>query len=278
VKRGLVRRELAPDVFERRLDRVRQSLAQRDLPALLVYSDVWRSNQGRFLTNFMPYWNRSLIVIPRDASPVLLCALSPRVYPWIKSVTIFEDIRPASKLMVTLDQLCVERGWSKLGVLDLPKLPMEVYSGFHGREIVDVPSSGIVEPDEDEFAMRRRAVELAREVGLTNDIGELERELRRAGAEDLVIRARPRDAGSYSVEVALEYCGHWVKVTRAHGPADELVELEQRFHAALASGNGHRENLGGPQPYEPGTGSIYALRVEHRGLYYGDTCSGTAIL
>ncbi len=283
MKRGLIAREIPLEVFEQRLSRVRKALAARDLPALLVYSDVWRSNQGRFLTNFMPYWNRSLIVIPREGEPVLLCALSPRVYPWIKSVTIFEEIRPASKLMATLDQLCVERGWSRLGVLDLPKLPMEIYSGVSGRGMIDVPSSGIVEPDEAEFAMRRKAVVLAREAldgrepGAV-DVGKLERQLRHLGAEDLVIRVRARGGDAYSISVALEYCGHWVKVMRAYGPADETALLQSSFRNALAAGGGYRENLAGPQPYEAGTGSIFALQVEHQGLYYGDTCSGTQTL
>jgi hypothetical protein len=281
MKRGLIawdKEGLPPALFERRLDRVRATLAERDLPALLAYTDVWRSNQARFLTNFMPYWNRSLVVIPRDSPPVLLCALSPRVYPWIKSVTIFEEIRPASKLMAALDQICTERGWSKLGVLDLPRLPMEIHSGLRGREIVDVPSAGITDPDDAEFAMRRKAVQLAREVPLTSSTGELERDLRRAGAEDLVIRVRRRADGAYSVALALEYCGHWVRVTRAHGPGDEVAALQNSFRNALASGGGYRENLAGPQPYEPGMGSIFALTVEHQGLYYGDTCSGKEVL
>jgi hypothetical protein len=290
MKRGLIewdRTQLPPSVFDTRLARVRTAVAERDLPALLVYADVWRSNQARFLTNFMPYWNRSLVVIPRDAPPVLLCALSPRVYPWIKSVTVFEDIRPASKLMQTLDQLCAERGWAKLGVLDLPKLPVEIQTGLGGREIVDVPSVGITDPDDAEFSMRRKAVALARkaledhERGAV-DIGKFERPLRHLGAEDLVIRVRPRaqDAyeDAYSVEVSLEFCGHWVKVTRAYGSADEVVGLKQRFEAALGSGAGYRENLAGPLPYEAGEGSIFAMRVEHQGLYYGDTCAGNQIL
>jgi len=283
MKRGLIawdRAELPPTVFDSRLARVRAALAERNLPALLVYTDVWRANQGRFLTNFMPYWNRSLIVIPRDAPPVLLCALSPRVYPWIKSVTVFEDIRPASKLMATLDQLCEERGWSGLGVLDLPKLPVEIHSGLSGRAIVDVPSAGITDPDDAEFAMRRRAAELARrtlEHGAA-EIGQFERQLRHLGAEDLVIRVRSRGSDAYSVSVALEFCGHWVKVARAYGPAVEVALLERRFHAALSDGDGYRENLAGPQPYETGTGAIFALQVEHQGLFYGDTCSGTEVL
>lgn len=278
MKRGLIARQTPLEAFRFRLDRVQAALAARDLPALLVYSDVWRSNQGRFLTNFMPYWNRSLIAIPREGVPVLLCGLSPRVYPWIKSVTILEDIRPASKLTASLEQLCAERGWSKLGVLDLPKLPVEFYSGLRGLEIVDVPSAGIIEPDEAELAMRRKALALARSVELTDAIGDLERKLRRAGAEDLVLRVKHREDRAYSVGLALEYCGNWVKVTRAHGPAEEIAGLRERFEAAVTNGGGFRENLAGPQPYEAGTGTIYALHVEHRGLYYGDTCSGSSLL
>jgi hypothetical protein len=305
MKRGLIewnRTELPPSVFDSRLAGVRAALAARSLPALLVYTDVWRSNQARFLTNLMPYWNRSLVVIPIDSPPVLLCALSPRVYPWIKSVTVFEDIRPASKLMQTLDQLCVERQWRSLGVLDLPMLPVEIHSRLDQIEIVDVSSEAICAPDDAEFSMRRRTVTLARQIleeqlphgadALDHHfVGRLEREFRRAGAEDLVIRlgsagAVPAPAKGarlhdrYSVAVALEYCGHWVKVARASADAQAL---RSHFDAALAKGEGQIENLAGPYPYEAGhdwtkRGLIFALHVEHQGLYYGDTCTGTSAL
>jgi Xaa-Pro aminopeptidase len=238
MKRGLItwdKTELPPSAFEARLAKARAALAARDLPALLVYADVWRSTEGRHLTNYMPYWNRSLIVIPREQQPVLLCGLSPRVYPWIKSVTIFEEIRPASKLVPTLLQLCAERGWTKLGVLDLPRLPHEIYSPL---EASDVAASNIELDltDDAEIAMQRRAAEMADEIltaelpkgaGLTDYqfSGLLEREFRRAGAEDLVLLFSTGDSppqpargvmlgDRYSVAVALEYRGHWARVMR----------------------------------------------------------------
>src|SRR6185503_12661751 len=200
MKRGLItwdENELPPSVFEARLARARAALAKHDLPALLVYSDVWRSTEGRHLTNFMPYWNRSLIVIPREQGPVLLCGLSPRVYPWIKSVTVFEEIRPASKLVPTLLQLCAERGWTKLGVLDLPRLPHEIHFPLEASS-VEAFDVELDLTDDAEVAMRRRAAEMAREIltaelpkgaGLTDYqfSGLLERAFRRAGAEDLVL-------------------------------------------------------------------------------------------
>jgi hypothetical protein len=238
MKRGLItwdRAELPLSVFETRLAKARAALAQRDLPALLVYSDVWRSTEGRHLTNFMPYWNRSLIVIPREQPPILLCGLSPRVYPWIKSVTVFEEIRPASKLVPTLLQLCAERGWTKLGVLDLPRLPHEIHSPLGASE-VEASDVRLNLTDDAEMVMLRRAEQMAREiltaelpngVGLTDYqfSGLLERAFRHAGAEDLVLLfsngdSAPRPArgamlgDKYSVAVALEYRGHWARVTQ----------------------------------------------------------------
>jgi hypothetical protein len=266
MKRGLItwdRAELPPAVFEKRLNTARRALAERDLPALLVYTDVCRSNQARFLTNFMPYWNRSLVVIPRDGAPVLLCGLSPRVYPWIKSVTVLEDVRPAGKLVPTLLQLCSERAWTKLGVLDLPRLPQEVSVPL---ELHDV-HFGIV--DDTELAMRRRAAQLARKI-LGNELpsaatdrelsGRLELAFRRAGAEDLILRI---DNGS--VSVAMEYRGHWVRLAR---PRSADAASHDRFTAALAAGGGLIENLSGLYPYEIGPGEIFALHVSG----YGDTC------
>src|SRR2546428_761826 len=78
-----------------RADAVRRFLRERALPALVIYSDMWRSNEARFFSNFMPYFNRGLLILPCDFPPTLLCGLSPRVYGWIRSVTTVQDVRPA---------------------------------------------------------------------------------------------------------------------------------------------------------------------------------------
>jgi hypothetical protein len=286
MKRGLITwdpQELPRSVLETRIEEARAALAARDLPALLIYTDIWRANQARYFTNFMPYWNRSLAVIPRQGAPVLLCGLSPRVYPWIRSVTIFEEIRPANKLAAALAALCEERRWSRLGVLDLPRLPQEIRVPVAA---VDVPLTIV---DESARAMHRRAAGLARKVleehlakasGLTDHqfTGRLERAYRRAGAEDLMVListgesvplpARGIALGEhYSVTVMLEYRGHWAKVTRAHAPPNVIAELESRF----AGGEGDIENLSGPYPFESGAGPLQARHVAWNHFYYGDT-------
>jgi Xaa-Pro aminopeptidase len=239
MKRGLItwhKDELPPEAFDARLAAARKVLAERGLPALVVYSDVWRSNQGRYFSNFMPYWNRALLLIPREEKPVLLCALSPRVYPWIKSVTILEEIKPSPNLTQRVFEMAAEKGWKKIGVLDEGGLPYDLYSQLHagGVEVADVPSTAIrPEADAWELAMCARAEKLAREIlaeemakgaGLNDHefVGRLEQKYRRAGAEDLVILianpGTPAPASGavlrpdFGVAVALEYRGHWVSL------------------------------------------------------------------
>jgi hypothetical protein len=292
MKRGLItwdKSELPPEAFESRLAAARGALAEQDLPALVVYSDLWKSNHGRFFSNFMPYFNRGLLVIPREDKPVLLCGLSPRVYPWIKSVTILEEILPSPNLPQRLLQVCSEKAWKRIGVLDLDQLPYDLHTPIRaGVECVDVPSRSIrPAPDQWELAMYRRAVEMARKtleeelpagVGLTDHefVGKLERKLRLAGAEDLVIlvtngETPPAPAAGVklnadcSVSLAVEYRGHWVKVIRnAAGIASDP--------SAVA----HREDLSGPYPFEANqTGPIFAshseVNVRGRRVFFGDT-------
>lgn len=280
MKRGWIgwdKTELPPAAFEKRLDAVRAHLAARDLPALVVYSDVWKSNQGRYFSNFMPYWNRALLVIPREGAPVLLCGLSPRVYPWIRSVTILDEIRPSANLAQQLKLMRDEKGWKNIGVLDLPQMPADLVVS----NAVDVPWIAVhPTPDESELPMYRRAAKMAREIleaempfgmGLSDHefVGRLERKFRRAGAEDLVALVtnggRPPlpPAGevlgdSFSAAVALEYRGHWVKVGRSLGglsatPRESKIEL-----------------LSGPYPYEYcsradlSDGALFVLHHEFR--------------
>jgi Xaa-Pro aminopeptidase len=289
MKRGLItwdKTEQPPEAFEARLAAARGALAAQDLPALVVYSDLWKSNHARFFSNFMPYFNRGLLIIPRESKPVLLCGLSPRVYPWIKSVTILEEILPSPNLAQRLLQVCSEKDWKRIGVLDLDQLPYDLHTPVcAGVECVDVPSRSIRPvPDQWELAMYRRAANMAREilreevpagVGLIDYefVSRLERKLRLAGAEDLVIlvtngETPPMPAtgaklgAEFSVSLALEYRGHWVKVIRnAAGLAPEGI---------LA------DDLSGPYPYELGeAGSLFASRAEvqvaGRRLFFGDT-------
>src|SRR6516164_3554764 len=164
MKRGLItwdKSEIPPAVFERRVDRVRRVLGERDLAALVVYSELWRSNQARFFSNYMPYFNRALLVIPRELPPTLLCGLSPRVYGWIRSVTTIEDVRPAGNFAKPLLEMASERKWTRLGGLDWPQFPYDIFKSLQSGtlETVNVESPAVFVPDEDatEMEMRKKA-------------------------------------------------------------------------------------------------------------------------
>jgi hypothetical protein len=317
VKRGWIawdQAELPASVFQARLDRVKKSLAEKDLPGLVVYTDVWRSNHARYLVNFMPYWNRSLLVVPQDGAATLICALSPRVYPWIRSTSILDDIRPGGDPVRVLLGLCSEKKWSRVGFLDLMQLPQGLYTSLREGpvEMVDLPSREVLPAgtDEWELSMRRHAAKMAREIvgeelpaGVgTLDYqfaGRLEREFRRAGAEDLVIlltngSAAPGPArgatlgDSFSVAVALEYRGHWIRLARPHASAGAAESMRSRFERIARNFESPGdvpvfvEDLSGPYPYSAqetlkvSPGSLFALDVEFRAsgnrLFYGDTC------
>ncbi|HEY6923475.1 MAG TPA: hypothetical protein VI653_08410 [Steroidobacteraceae bacterium] len=302
MKRGLVsweKDELPPEELATRLASAHRVARNRGVDVLVLYSDVWRSNDARYLSNYMPYWNRAFVVVPRDEKPILLCSLSPRVYPWIKTVTVHETILASPSPPETLRKLCVERGWHRVGICDLDGLPADLHAQLTSGELdlVDIPRSEIRPvPSEIEVRMHARAARMAREVlgqelsaapgGTDHELtGRLERLLRRAGAEDVVIlvsdgQGSPVPAcgatvGPHtSVVVAIEYNGHWAKVTR------NVAGVSSTLPPARGGLKELREILSGPYSWEslddPQTPAIISLQLEIRArnqrLYYGDTC------
>ena len=242
MKRGLIswnKSEIPPEVFARRVDGVRRVLEERSLDALMVYSDLARSDQARFFSNLMLYFNRALLMIPHESPLTLLCGLSPRVYGWIRSVTTIEDIRPAGNFAKPLFELVNERSWARLGALDLDQFPYDIHKAILSGsvEILNVEGSAVFRPDADEteLLMKRKASamvedilhdEMPNAVGIVDHhfVGRLERRFRRAGAEDLIVlvsngRTVPAPPIGATLEegfqacVAMEYRGHWVQLT-----------------------------------------------------------------
>jgi hypothetical protein len=301
MKRGLVswdRNELPPEELAARLAAVHAVARNTNVDAVVVYSDVWRSNDARFLSNYMPYWNRAFVVVPVEEKPILLCALSPRVYPWIKTVTVHETIIASPSPPATLFKLCGERGWKRVGVCDLDGLPADLHAELtSGKiELIDIPRSEVrTAPSAVEVRMHARAAGMAREVleqelatvGERNDhelTGRLELVLRHAGAEDVVILvadgqgppipAEGRRVGPHtSVLVAIEYNGHWAKVTRNFAGVTSNLAWPDGMTQL-------REILSGPYSWATADDSaataIISLQLQIRAVgrqyYYGDTC------
>jgi hypothetical protein len=290
--------EIPPVVFEQRLAGIRRIMADMNVPAAVVYSELWRSNPARYLSNYMPYFNRALLIIPAEQPMTLLCGLSPRVYGWIRSVTTIEDVRPAGNFAKPLLDMAVEFGWTRIGLLDFPQFPLDLNRAIQAGNLKLVNLSDVQLCDDTELAMRRKAISMGREillaelnagVGQTDHefVGRLERRFRTAGAEDLIILVTNGDRvpapasgarlkANYSVSLALEYRGHWVRVTRPHDCVCAAEWLIQDDPFAIV------ENLGGSYPYEciprssVRSGSIFAVHVSRpvgaKQIFYGDTC------
>ena len=300
MKRGLVtwdKSELPPEELASRLAVVHNVVRTNGLDALVLYSDVWRCNDARYLSNYMPYWNRAFVVVPRDEKPILLCSLSPRVYPWIKTVTVHETIVASPSPPASLFKLGAERGWKRLGICDLDGLPADLHAELTSgnTELVDISRAEVRHaPSKVEVQMHARAARMAREV-LEKEIsnakaqtdheltGQLELQLRRAGAEDVVVLVSDGTAtpappyGSAvrphtSVVVAIEHNGHWAKVTR--NVAGMTSSLPARGGVTEL-----RELLSGPYSWETigdaASPAVISLQLQiqarNQTLYYGDT-------
>ena len=300
MKRGLVtwdKDELPPEELASRLTVVHNVVRTKGLDALVLYSDVWRCNDARYLSNYMPYWNRAFVVVPRNEKPILLCSLSPRVYPWIKTVTVHETIIASPSPPASLFKLGAERGWKRLGICDLDGLPADLHAELTSgnTELVDISRAEVRQaPSKIEVQMHARAARMAREV-LEKELptakartdheltGQLELQLRRAGAEDVVVlvsdgtgtpgppygsAVRPHT----SVVVAIEHNGHWAKVTR--NVAGVTSNLPARGGVTEL-----REILSGPYSWETigdaATPAVISLQLQIQArdqtLYYGDT-------
>jgi hypothetical protein len=261
----------------------------------------------------MPYFNRALLLLPAQGDPILLCGLSPRVYPWIKSVTVIQDVRSGGNFFGPLAAIASERGWARVGAVDFAGFPDDLHRGLRGApfDIVDVPGDSVFAPgfDETELALRRKAAAIARGVvaEMLPDgvgridyewVGRLEGRLRRAQAEDLILllatrgtrlapaSGRTLDDG-YAISLALEYRGHWVRISRTQVGLEMERALGDAFRSALDRGAFTSpaavvEDLGGPYPYEwmPDRrlepGAVFAMHVATDAgasrLLYGDTC------
>jgi hypothetical protein len=277
MRRGLLswdKEEVPVAALEARVARCQQAIADAGLACLLVYTNFPRPSAVSWLTNFVPYWSQAVLLVFPDGMPVLVASLTPRVGPWIASVSHLGEITHtphtgggAARLI--LDQ-CPDGG--RVGVVELNGLPggiaTPLIAGLGGMKLED--ASGVFadlrDPaDKVEIKLAARASEIAAaalEAGIAAHDGgsgaitaAIESAARLAGAEDILIHLAPDLAKSarleriegdavmgarFAVQASVAYKGHWVRDLRsvcANGPAPEDWQAaEQKFDAALTTG------------------------------------------
>jgi Xaa-Pro aminopeptidase len=81
------------DEFTLRLDALRAAMERNGWPAVLVYGDVREHAALAFLTSFIPRVRWGMALLPRTGDARLLCAMSTRDLPAMRTLTWIADVR-----------------------------------------------------------------------------------------------------------------------------------------------------------------------------------------
>jgi hypothetical protein len=85
--------QLPSDEFGLRLDDLRTAMARHNWPAVLVYGDVREHAALAYLTNFIPRVRWGMALLPRSGDARLLCAMSTRDLPAMRTLTWIADVK-----------------------------------------------------------------------------------------------------------------------------------------------------------------------------------------
>jgi Xaa-Pro aminopeptidase len=84
---------LPNDEFMLRLDELRAAMERNGWPAVLVYGDVREHAGLAFFTSFIPRVRWGMALLPRAGDARLLCAMSTRDLPAMRTLTWIADVR-----------------------------------------------------------------------------------------------------------------------------------------------------------------------------------------
>ena len=84
---------LPHDEFTLRLDELRAAMDRNGWPAILVYGDVREHAALAFLSSFIPRVRWGMALLPRTGDARLLCAMSTRDLPAMRTLTWIADVR-----------------------------------------------------------------------------------------------------------------------------------------------------------------------------------------
>ena len=271
MRRGLIswsRVELPEAVLDARVAAAQIALAEDGLDALVVLTNPARTAGVSYLTGFVPYWNEGLLVVPASGRPSLVSALSNRVVDWIQRNAHVASVQSNPRIGIEAGAIIARAsGQARIGVVDLPRLPVTVTEALASGGHVLVDASDLMArlrtpADPAEIALAARAASIAHaalggiEAGETDAaraVAALDGTARRLGAEEVypaVAVDLSRSTGLARLEgtavlgdlaavrASVAYKGVWVRLTRtlARDPAQagRLDAVAARFAAAVA--------------------------------------------
>jgi hypothetical protein len=253
VKRGLVvrdRSEIADAEWDGRIEAVQSVMADQGLDFVLVYGDVFRSDDIGYLTNLCIYWNEGVVAVPAQGPPLFLTKLSQRVHSWMRLTSTMTDLRSGKTFGDLVTGLVAGGGAGTLGLVDADLWPAsivdEIRAAIPGwdlrmlgslvRDQRAVPSPAETELLRAGAAILSDAVDTASAPGLstTERIASLERDIRGGGFTDVAIQTDLTDDGLLCLQVSGEYRHGWPHASRLVATEGQTVLLRV-LPAALAA-------------------------------------------
>jgi hypothetical protein len=272
MRRGLIawsKTELPPSVLDARIARAQAAMGEARVDALAIYTDPARSGGAAWLTGFMPYWNRGVVVLPRDGRPTLLTGMTIRVHTWIRNNAYLESVTHSTKMGADVAKLVAEKkSGAVIAVPDIGSVPGGILDSMSadGASVVDgtaLLAKLRATPDATELAFAFRAANIARAAlakatAIEGDgatvVGLIDGEARRLGAEEVYVglaadlaksRSLLRLEGTaalgprFAVRVAVAYKSVWVRMTRtlARDPAgaNEIAAAVEGFATTVSA-------------------------------------------
>jgi hypothetical protein len=272
MRRGLIswsKTELPPSVLDARVARAQAAMAEARVDALAIYTDPARSAGASWLTGFLPYWNRGVMVLPRGGRPILLTGMSNRVHGWIKNNANLEAVSYSTRIGADVAKLVSEKkADAVIAIPDIGSMPGGILDSISGNGVSVIDGTPLLAklravPDPSELALAFKAAQIARnalakaaavEADGATLVSLIDGEARRSGAEEvypgvaadlLKSRALVRLEGTaalgprFAVRLSLAYKGVWLRMTRTlvRDPAAtaELTSAAEQFAAAVAA-------------------------------------------
>ncbi len=267
MRRGLIARSLVelPDaVFDARLDRLRAAMRAEELDALVIYTNNTRPAGVSWLAGFVPYWSEAALVVPRQAAPYLVAALSFRVKPWIERVSRVADVLHTPRIgLKAAQQIAAAQADAAVGVVDFDGFPAGIAEDLreggpkltlHDASALFASLRAVADPAEIALASRaadigRRALSAAQGETLNEMIADTESQARTLGAEEIYIAAAPdleRDTRfrriegeaalgkTFALRATVAYKGTWIRLVRSVCNVAIAQEAAARFAQAVA--------------------------------------------
>lgn len=306
MRRGLMgwnEDELPLATLSARTARLQDAMAQADMGALLIYTNLVRPSAVSWLTGFTPYWSEGLLLVGRSGEPAFATALSKRVANWIRSVSPAGEIVNTPRPGVALGKRVADMGVGRVGILEMDAFPAGAYDDFAavapGAELMDATTlfaevrrgtdaaerSLVARAD----AIAAAALERVDRAHATEPgavAAAIERHARRAGAEEIYIGIAPDLASDsrmvsparasalrerFAVRVSVAYKGCWIRRTRTF--AKDAGSDAAQFDAWLAGLVG---SLAPGRPlHEQIAAAVHALNGATLKSWMAETCRGS---